>query len=443
MKVTLVGGGSYNWSPTLIKDFLLKEGLEEVEYYLLDIDLDAAETLKAYGEKANALFGKGCRFVATDDEDEAFDGADFVVITISTGGLEAMRHDLAIPEKYRIYHTVGDTCGPAGWARAVRNIPVFIEMGHKIAQRSPQAVVLNYTNPMSVLTDVLGRVSGLRVVGLCHGLYSVYYLLQKLFGLESAEQIKCRTAGINHFFWVLDFTVDGQPGYPLLREKLGGRTLAEVVRESQADDMGYHSHVDIASELLDQVGYLTYVGDRHTSEFFPHYLTGAEENLARYHLKRTSVQERRENVARRKKWVQDMLADREPIPDKPSREAAADILHAFVTGRDFVDVMNLPNVGQVDNLPRGAVVETLGVTNVLGFTPLCAGALPPLALDLVLPHARNQMRLVEGMLNQDREQVYAALIHDPLCSHLTYRERVQMGRELLAANRELVPEFML
>ena len=161
-KVVLVGGGSYGWSPTLIKDLLLKAGLEQVDYCLLDINLEAAEMLRAYGEKANGKFGTDCRFTATTVEDEAFDGAGYVVITISTGGLEAMRHDLQIPESYRIYHTVGDTCGPGGWARAVRNIPVFVEMARKIERLSPEAVVLNYTNPLAVLTGAVCRTTSAR-----------------------------------------------------------------------------------------------------------------------------------------------------------------------------------------------------------------------------------------------------------------------------------------
>jgi len=442
-KVTLVGGGSYTWGPTLIKDLLLKEGLGQVDYYLLDINLEAAEMMKAYGEKANAKFGTDCQFMATTDENEAFEGTDFVIITISTGGLEAMRHDLEIPEKHRIYHTVGDTCGPGGWARAMRNIPVLVEMARKIECLSPDAVVINYSNPMAVLTDAICRTTQLKTVGLCHGLFSNYRVLQAIFDLESEDQIKCRVAGVNHFFWMLDLTINGRPGYPQLYEKMAGRNFAELISDIHADAMGFSSNMWVAGELLEQIGYLTYVGDRHTSEFFPHYLTGSEENLKRYKLVRTSIHDRMEGVSARKEWIQDLLDGKKAIPDTPSRESAADIIHSFVTGREFVDVMNVPNIGQVENLAHGAVVETLGIINALGFTPLSAGPLPPKVLDLVLPHSENQVRLLGGMLNHDRDQVYAALVHDPLCSHLTYPERLQMGRELLEANRDLVPDFML
>jgi alpha-galactosidase len=442
-KVVLVGGGSYGWSPTLIKDLLLKAGLEQVDYCLLDINLEAAEMLRAYGEKANGKFGTDCRFTATTDEDEAFDGAGYVVITISTGGLEAMRHDLQIPESYRIYHTVGDTCGPGGWARAVRNIPVFVEMARKIERLSPEAVVLNYTNPLAVLTGAVCRTTGLRTVGLCHGLFGNYRVLQSMFGLESEEQIRCRSAGVNHFFWMLDLAIDGRPGYPQLRERMAGRSLAQFISDLCTDGALSHADTRVASELLDQIGYLTYLGDRHTSEFLPQYLTGTEENLERYKLVRTSVRERMDRAAARKQWIQDVLDGREALPDTPSRETAADIIHSFVNGREFVDVINVPNVGQIENLDPGIVVETLGVVNALGFTPLSVGPLPDKVLDLTLPHARNQVSTLEGMLNQDREQVYEALIHDPLCSHLTYPERLQMGRELLEANHDLVPAFML
>ncbi len=159
VKITLVGGGSVDWSPKLINDFMLKKGLEKAEFSILDIDLEAAERIAQLGKKVNEERDLSCSFEATSNEEDAFSDTDYVIITITTGGLDAMEYDLKIPEDYNIYQTVGDTVGPGGWARGLRNIPVFANMAKKIEKLSPNAVVLNYTNPMAVLTNVLYKVS--------------------------------------------------------------------------------------------------------------------------------------------------------------------------------------------------------------------------------------------------------------------------------------------
>jgi len=148
--IAIIGGGSQNWSPTVIRDIIFKPGMEqaELEFRLLDLNLERARAIEALF-RANLKTWKIDRvaLLATRNAAAALSGADFVVITISTGRLEAMRHDLAIPEKYRIYHTTGDTAGPGGWSRALRNIPVFRDYARRIKVCAPRAFVLNYTNP--------------------------------------------------------------------------------------------------------------------------------------------------------------------------------------------------------------------------------------------------------------------------------------------------------
>ncbi|MEI6422006.1 MAG: alpha-glucosidase/alpha-galactosidase, partial [Lentisphaerota bacterium] len=169
IKIVMVGGGSYNWSPRLLCDLVQTPELEGAEVVLLDIDLKAAKNIKAAIDRVCADNGKKFSFIATSDENKAFKDCDFVIITINTGGLETMRHDLAIPRKYGIYQTVGDSPGPGGWSRMLRNVPVFEEMTRKIEKLSPRAVVLNYSNPMAGLTGAICQTSNLRAVGLCHG----------------------------------------------------------------------------------------------------------------------------------------------------------------------------------------------------------------------------------------------------------------------------------
>lgn len=438
-RIVMVGGGSYNWSPRLLSDLMRTPEMEASHVVLLDPNLQAAEEVAAAACTMADTLGVAYSVEVTRDEATAFPGADFVLITISTGGLDAMAHDLEIPERYGIYQTVGDTAGPGGWSRALRNVPVFVHLAQEVARYAPRAVVLNYTNPLAVLTGTLVRCGGLRTVGLCHGVFSNYLVLQRLFGVEERD-LSVRFGGVNHFFWIVDLAVRGEPGHPLLAETLHGRTLDEALALGDTDVAGFHSHHALASELYAQYGYLPYVGDRHTSEFLPGYLTGDEGRLKRFRLERTTIADRREGLKRRRQHTLALAAGRaEPFPR--SRETAVDIMMALAHGRPFVDVVNVPNVGQIDNLPRGAVVETLGLVDGLGFRPVGVGPLPEVIARLVEPHCHVQLTTLEAALAGDRERALQALMLDPITSHLAPSDVRAMGVELMEATAPWLPQF--
>ncbi|MHB9140109.1 MAG: family 4 glycosyl hydrolase, partial [Victivallaceae bacterium] len=187
VKIVMAGGGSYNWIPHIMCDMMRAPELKGSEVYLLDPNVQAAKEVKAAVEKMSKTLDSGFKFTAGSSEEKAFAGADFVVITISTGDLEMMRHDLKIPEKYGIFHTVGDSVGPGGWSRTLRNVPVFVKMAQKIEKLSPKAIILNYTNPMAALTGAIYASTSLRAVGLCHGVFGAYNLLEKIFEVEEKD----------------------------------------------------------------------------------------------------------------------------------------------------------------------------------------------------------------------------------------------------------------
>lgn len=442
-KIAMIGGGSVNWCPTLIRDFLAREEFESADFRLLDVDLDAAKLIAAIGRRCARDWSLGATFLPTASPARALDGADVVVITISTGGLDAMKHDLAIPERYGIFHTVGDTVGPGGWARGLRNIPVFMKLARQFSRYCPKAAILNYTNPMSVLTRFLTFATNQSVVGLCHGLFECYAYLMQIFDLDREEDIRARYAGINHFFWILDFSIKGRPGYPALRRKMrGGKTLDDLIKSTVVDEAGYASARRlVASELFDTYGYLPYFGDRHTAEFLPRYLAPTPDRLAPYGLVRTAIAERRAMRRAAKTAARRLAAGKVKVDRTPSRETAADIARAILAGREFIDVMNLPNVGQVSNLPPGAVLETPGIVTASGFSPVACGKMPPALVNLVMPHVANQALIVEAGLAGDWNKAYQALVGDPLCSHLSIPKIKEMGHKLLQAHRQYLPQF--
>jgi len=435
--IVIVGGGSSAWGPKLMSDLMLTPPLEGSTYVLHDINVANAERIARFSQKLMKEIGVSATIESEPDPDQALKDADFVIITISTGGLPAMAHDLAIPEDYGIYHTVGDTVGPGGWARALRNIPVFIDLANRINRLAPNAVILNYTNPMAQLTKALCLSTNRPVVGLCHGLFETLHTISRILEVEDEHDIQATYAGVNHCFWVTSFTVRGQDGYEMLRQKLGGKSLVDIVPQE------YRSHIRwyVADELYRLTGMLTYLADRHITEFFPQYLT-SKENLQKYHIKRTTVQERMDGMRRREEEVERMTEGVIPESFKErSRETAADIISAFVTGKPFVDVGNVPNVGQVANLPAGAVLETPVLVTAGGFHPVAVGSLPEPMRSWLERHTRVQNLTVEAAIDGDLDKAFKALMLDPLVSHLNPDDIREMGMRLLRANAQYLPQF--
>lgn len=440
-KIVLLGGGSYTWSPHLLCDILHEPALADAEVVLLDIHLPAANEILAAGETMARTLGKPLRLHVTDSHDDAFRDADFVIITISTGDrdFELMARDLAIPETYGILQTVGDTVGPGGWSRALRNVPVLVDLGQRLERVAPRAMVLNYSNPMAVLTGALCAATQLRTVGLCHGVFLNYKFLQTLLGVEERD-LTVNFGGVNHFFWMLDFLVKGLPGYPLLRQRLGGKTIDECLREGETDVFGHHSSHALCAELFAEYGYLPFVADRHTSEFLPGYLTAGQVMLDRYRLVRTTIADRRRLRALHRQQALDLAAGKQP-PFPKSRETAVDMITAIMTQRPFSDVVNLPNHGQIDDLPRNAVVETLGLVDALGFRPIAAGRMPDALHPLVARHCHVQNMTLQAALTGNQRLALEALTLDPLCSHLPPSRVRAMGLELMESARSWLPQF--
>ena len=436
-KIVMVGGGSYNWCPRLLSDLIQTPELEGCDVVLLDLNLVAAEEIKAMADRFCLDNRKKIRFTATNNDDKAFKDADFVVITISTGGLDMMRHDLKIPESYGIFQTVGDSVGPGGWARLLRNVPVFEKMARKIEKLSPRAVVLNYTNPMAGLTGAIAQTTSLRTVGLCHGLFSTYSIIKRLLQVEE-EDISVRFGGINHFFWVLDFKVKGEDGYPILMKKLQGISLNEALDRAPRDTPRAHDF-HLCEELLRQYGMLTYNEDRHTCEYFAGYLTDPEM-LKRFKLVRTTVEDREKMLKKSRGYALNLASGKEKMPSR-SRETAMDIMKAFVTNTPFVDVVNTPNIGQIDNLPRGAVVETLGLVDSSGFAPVGIGSMPEPLRSLLETHCQVQKMTLEAALTGNKELALKALMLDPLCSKLAPSDIRKMGLDLMEATGDYLPQM--
>jgi alpha-galactosidase/6-phospho-beta-glucosidase family protein len=437
-KIVIVGGGSNAWTPNIVKDMLLTPAIAGSEFVLYDLNKAASDLVATFLKKLEKKLRTGSTFVSTDSRARAFDGGDYFIVTISTGGLKAMAHDLAIPEEFGIYHTVGDTSGPGGWARTLRNFPVFLDLAAEINRRAPGAMVLNYTNPMTTLTSVLARTCAGPVVGLCHGVFENLAFLTRLYGLDSESEISVDYAGLNHFFWSPRVRARGKDVAADLLRRVRKQGFTALMREVYRDSMGHSSNRELATALFDETGVMPYLGDRHTCEFFPCYITDRAA-MKRYKLVRTTIEERWQGFRQRDTRLKAMVAGE--IPEgflSRSRETAADIVSAHITGNAFIDVGNVPNIGQVPNLPYGTVLETAVRVDSNGFAPICFGDLPQPVLAFVEPYANVFDTTVEACFQEDRALALRALRMDPACSRLTGERVTELGERLIGAHKAFV-----
>jgi alpha-galactosidase/6-phospho-beta-glucosidase family protein len=438
-KIVIVGGGSYQWGPTFLRDIFLHPQLQGSTIVLHDIDSEPLNLIYSLGQKLNAFLQCDFTIQKTLSLDEALQGADFVILTISTGALEAMQHDLEIPEKYGIYQSVGDTVGPGGLARALRNIPVVVSIAQRMDEICPNAWLLNYTNPMTTLTRAVNQQSHIKTIGLCHELIGVRHRLAHMLSVSPA-QIKTQVAGINHLIWILGMTIDGEDAFPrlaaLTQDVLNDRLSTGEPKHSLSDQFR------VKSRLFQIFGALPAAGDRHVAEFFPFFLSETALKGTNYGVIRTSIAERYEWRKAARGMVEDILAGRidpKPFLQHASEEAAAPIIAAISNDEQYQGIMNLPNQGQISNLPQHVVVETFGIVDALGARGIVAGPLPDGIHAITSRHVENQEMIVTAALTGNKKLALQALLNDPLATNVSTAE--DLLDEMLAANKQYLPQF--
>lgn len=440
-KILFVGGGSKAWVPYIVKDLMLTESLNGAEIVLYDIDKQASDLNKVFLDKLASQLNVEFKITSTNKKNEAFKDANYVIIAISTGGLAAMSYDLSIPEKYGIYHTVGDTTGPGGWARSIRNFDAFVDLAKEINTYCPSAFVLNYTNPMAFLTDILQQLCKGPVIGLCHGFFENMDILKDIYNAKDEREIHVKYAGLNHFFWITHARYKNIDILADLKKRLKTKTMTDIVRLSKADPMGFKSGRAVADELFRMTGVMPYQGDRHTCEFFPYYITN-KKNMRKYNIQRTSITERYKWLKQRDREIRKAIDGKMPdIYFKRSRETAADIIDAHFSGKKFIDVGNVKNIGQISNLPLGTVVETDCMIDKNGVTPLSFGDLPKIVAGFCQPYAAVFNMTVQACMQKDKQLAIQSLRLDPVCSHLNWQQVKEMGEALLSAHKKYISIF--
>ena len=295
-RIAFVGGGSYQWGPKIIQDVALNEELRGGTLVLHDINDEALEDMYQWGTRALDVARTDLELEKTQRLEEALRGADFVVLSISTGGLDATALDLEIPARYGVVQTVGDTVGPGGLFRGLRNIPVVVEIARAMEEYCADAVLLNLTNPLTVLTRAVSKATSIVSVGLCHELFSTLGMLSTMFEVPE-ESINVRVAGVNHFIWVTEVAVRGRDVTGEAFRRISGGEAREIsLSDAEGDTDPFTNTWGFRTELCRLYGYLPAAGDRHVCEFLPGYLRDEKERK-RLDLRVTTVDVRRERLA--------------------------------------------------------------------------------------------------------------------------------------------------
>jgi alpha-galactosidase len=447
MQVTIIGGGSYQWTPKLVTDLLRVPALGGLRLVLEDIDPVPLEKLGAYACMVRDHIGVRATITTTTDQRAALSGADFVVVTISTGGFEAMAVDLDVPAHHGIRQSVGDSVGPGGINRSLRNVPVLVGIGRDMEECCPDAWMLNLTNPMSCLTRAVCRETTIKTVGLCHEVSNFCLDLAIALG-KPHTVVRPVVAGVNHFPVVGELDVEGTDGLKLLAQivdELGG--LDAITPNPDRPVPQPFSVLDFAIRhalkltLLDRYGALPAAGDRHLAEFLPSVLTEASGWGAAWGIDLTPIGRRQEHQEEYVASVDRALAGESPLPIWDSGEMVAPVIDSLVTGTPRELPLNLPNDGQCPDLGDGAVVESMCVVDADGIRGRDQMRIPAPLAELLRRHVAVHELTVGAALSGDRAQARAAFALDPLAGRGDFLDSEAMVEELLAGTTRWLPRF--
>ena len=435
-KIAFIGAGSFGFTRSLVRDLLSFPAFEDAHIALMDINIDRLNFIKRAVDRIVAEGNYKATVTATMDRVEALKGADGVVTTILAGDCDVWQHDILIPKKYGVDTNVGDTRGPSGIFRYLRTINPIMDIAADIDRYCPNAVYLNYTNPMAMLCrTVQGKYPNMMASGLCHSVQGTASMLARWIGAKD-EEISYTCAGINHQAFYTEFLWNGKDAYPLIKKAI---TENEEI---------YNEEI-VRNEMYLALGYYVTESSGHNSEYnawfrkrpdlIEKYCThGTGWNPGHYAYILNEYRNRETTwQAEAEKWFH------EPLELKRGHEYAASIFNAVFGDNEMYKFNgNVRNFGLIDNLPEGCCVEVPVLASKRGLEPIHVGKMPKQLALLSGTSAQIEELVVDGHLAGDREMIYQAICYDPLTSAvLSLREIRAMVDEMFKQNEEWLPQF--
>ena len=453
IKITYIGGGSRGWAWKLMADLASEPDLAgKVDLY--DIDFEAAYDNAIIGNKISSRpEAKGkWDYRAVRTLEEAIDGADFIVVSIQPGTFKEMDSDVHLPEQYGIYQSVGDTVGPGGLVRALRTIPIYQELALKIKEYAPEAWVINYTNPMSLCTRTLYQVfPEIKAFGCCHEVFNTQDVLIKMLGAKlgikgvSRDEIRVNVLGINHFTWFDSASYHGMDLFPIYREYVEENYESGIEGEDEKNWRNdvFSSAQRVKFDLFKRYGLIAAAGDRHLAEFLPGawYLKDPE-TVESWKFRLTTVEERIGSQEERESKRKRMISGEQEVDLDPSGEEGVRQMKALLGLGDLITNVNLPNLGQMPEMPLNVVVETNALFTRDRIQPVLAGKLTPEVQHLLIRNVMNQETILKAALAKDKAMAFRAFINEPLVT-ITPEDAWKLFEEMLFNTRKYLHGWQL
>lgn len=433
-KITFIGAGSTIFAKNVLGDAMLTPSLADSHIALYDIDekrlRESEAMLKTINKNANQ---NRAEIQVYHDRKEALRDADFVVNAIQVGGYKPSTIiDFEIPKKYGLRQTIGDTMGIGGIFRTLRTLPVMLEFAREMEEVCPNAWLLNYTNPMAMLTMGVLKATSIKTVGLCH---SVQVCVPELFehlGIKEQYDLadfQWKIAGINHMAFLLEITKDGEDFYPTIRQ------LAEEKENPHRDSVRF--------ELMKRFDYYITESSEHNAEYHPYFIKSKyPELIDELGIPLDEYLTRCENQIRDWETMREDIVDNGDLTHKRSREYASYIMDAIKTGNPTVIAGNVLNKGLITNLPEDVCVEVPCLVDKNGIQPTYVGALPTQLAALNRTNINVQELTVEAALTLEKDKIYQAAYLDPhLSSELSLADITQLVDDLIEAHGDYLPDY--
>lgn len=425
-KVTFIGAGSVIFAKQVMADILSFSELQDITFSLMDIDAERLRVAELMAKQFSRRIGGRAKIETTMDRRTALKDADYVIHAIQVGGHEATLFDFDIPRKYGLKQTIADTLGVGGVFRGLRTIPPLLELLRDMEQICPDAYLLNYSNPMAILSLAAMKSSGIKYVGLCHSVQQTSEKLAEYISVPYSE-INYVVAGINHMAWFLRLEHKGKDLYPQLFDCL--------------DKPEIYGDNKVRFEIMRHFGYFVTESSEHMAEYVPYFIK-REELIGKLDIPIDEYVRRSVRNIGRFEDTKATLESGKDLETKLSHEYAAYIIHSLETGYERSFNGNVINNGLIENLPADSCVEVPCLVNKNGFQPVAVGKLPTQLAALNQTNISVQQLAVEGALKGKKEYIYNAVMMDPhTASVLTLDEIRSMTDELFEAHAHLLPAF--
>lgn len=442
-KIALIGAGSVVFTRNLCNDILLTPALQDCTISLMDIDPARLAQAKELVQMLIDKRGLKATVKATMDRREAVEGAGYVITTFQQGGLDAYALDIDIPKKYGVEQCVGDTLGPGGVFRSLRTIPVLLDLCDDMDELAPDALLLNYVNPMAANCWAVAMGSGRPFVGLCHSVQGTSEMLANWINVPYNE-VYFQCAGINHQAWFLEFKRKGtrEDLYPAIWEAI---QRPEIYAEEP-----------VRIDLMKYFGNFVTESSGHASEYMPYFRKSEkmvmEELVTKFTDPRNSwfgsgrtggyLHHCQERIILAQQEYEELVHGTKELPAERSHEYGSRIIEAMETNVPARINGNVPNFGLIDNLPEACIVEVPCLVDSNGVQPVTVGDLPPQLAALNRTNVNVQELIVEAALTGSREAVHHAVMLDPLTAAVCTLPQIHdMVEEMLAAEAQWLPQF--